>query len=244
MEEQEYGKMYELEGSHWWFRGKDAILQGILKRTGGGKGEKKILDVGCGTGRLLSKLNGAWKTYGLDFSPIALGFCAKRGLSRVVRGSGEALPFKDESFDVVTAVDFFYHRNVRDDRTVLKEVARTLKRGGRVVLSEPALMFLYGPHDESQHGKKRYNAAEVRELMAASGLVVEKLSYSNFILFPLVLAHRLLKKWSGAASDSDVQRVNPIVNSILFSFFRLEAGLLGFMNLPIGSSVVCMARKA
>ncbi|MBE7414639.1 MAG: class I SAM-dependent methyltransferase [Deltaproteobacteria bacterium] len=244
MEEQEYGKMYELEDSFWWFRGKDAVLLGLLEKIGAGaKSEKRILDEGGGTGRVLAGLEGYGKAYGLDFSPIALEFCGRRGIEKVVRGTGAALPFRDGAFDFVTSVDFLYHRNVRDDRKVLAEMARTLKSGGRLILSEPAFMFLYGPHDEAQHGKKRYNASEIKELMSSCGLVIEKLSYFNFILFPFFLAHRLRKKWSGIRSESDVRKINPLLNRLLFSCLRLEAGLLGSINLPVGSSVICMARK-
>ncbi|HBG47791.1 MAG TPA: methyltransferase type 11 [Deltaproteobacteria bacterium] len=242
MEEQEYEKMYEMEDSYWWFRGKHEILLGLFKRLPASQG-KKILDVGCGTGGLLSKLGRYGSPYGIDFSTTALSYCRKRGLPNLARGTAESLPFQDETFDVVTAIDVFYHRNVRDDQTVLRELARTLKKGGRVILSEPAWMFLYGPHDKSMHGKKRYNAADMRELMASCGLVIEKLSYFNFFLFPLILILRLLKKRSRVESESDVRKINPLLNRILFLFPRFEAGLLGLISFPVGGSVTCMARK-
>lgn len=244
MEEQEYGKMYKLEESFWWFRGKDRILQGLLKKTSAGsKRACKILDIGCGTGRVLENLQVYGETYGIDFSATAIAFCRERGLQKLVRGTGEVLPFRDGVFDVVTVLDVFCHREIRDNKAALKEVVRTLRSGGRIILSEPAFKFLYGPHDESQHCKQRFSSAEVKELMTSCGLKIEKLSYFNFILFPLVLARRLLKKWSGIKSQSDVQEINPVLNSILFSFLRVEAGLLRFMSLPAGSSIICVARK-
>jgi len=242
MDEREYGKMYELESSHWWFRGGHEILLGFFKRLPA-EDRRKILDVGCGTGGLLARLGEYGSPYGIDFSPAAIGYCRKRGLTKLVRGTAEAMPFQDRTFDVITAVDVFYHRNIRDDETVLRELARTLKKGGRLFLREPALMFLYGPHDESMHGKTRYNAAEIRELLASCGLVIERLSYLNFLLFPLILVYRLFKKLSGIKSESDVRRVNPVLNTVFYLVLKLEGWLLMRFDLPVGSSILCIAKK-
>lgn len=244
MEEREYGKLYELEDTYWWFKGKDRVLLQLLKIAEAGKdGKQKILDVGCGTGRVLEDLGVYGDTYGVDFSTTAIAFCRKRGLQRLACGTGEALPFQEGVFDLITALDVFCHRETRDNKAAIRELARTLKSGGALILSEPAFMFLYGPHDESQHTKQRYNASEIRGLMDSCGLRVEKISYFNFILFPLVIAHRLFRKWSGGSSESDLEEINPVLNGLFSSLLSFEAMLIRFMNLPVGSSVICLARK-
>jgi len=86
------------------------------------------LEVGVGTGRFAEKLK---VDYGLDPSLPMLKLAKKRGI-KVVRGVGEALPFKGEVFGgvfIVVSLCF-----VRDPRKVLEESRRVLKRGGKLYL--------------------------------------------------------------------------------------------------------------
>ncbi|WKZ32469.1 MAG: class I SAM-dependent methyltransferase [Thermodesulfobacteriota bacterium] len=247
MEEYVYKDLYEMEDTYWWFRGQREVLSSLFGKLGISSGtgaRKKILDMGCGTGRMLESLAEIGDAYGIDFSPTAIDFCRERNLRKIVRGTGEVLPFADRTFDIVTALGVLCHRGIRDDGATLKELARTIKSGGYLVLSEPAFMFVYGPHDEAQHCRKRYTAGEMKKLTEACGLRVEKLTYFNFFLFPVFVAHRLRKRWSGIESESDVQRISPLLNSLLCILLRLEAGIIGGLtSLPLGSSVVCIARK-
>jgi len=99
------------------------------------------LDVGCGTGRLLAFLHGAWpgmRLTGLDLSAPYLDE-ARRLIGRTARvklieGAGEALPFDDGSLDLVVS-SFLLHELPKKIRAqVLSEMARVLKPGGLVVI--------------------------------------------------------------------------------------------------------------
>jgi len=93
------------------------------------KGQKKILDVGCGIGyfeEILSELN----IIGLDSSKEALKEARRRG-KKFVLGNAEYLPFLDKSFDgafAVTTLEF-----LEDYKKAVDEVARVLERGGKFV---------------------------------------------------------------------------------------------------------------
>ena len=242
MEEAQYQKMFEMEDSFWWFKGKQEILLALFQQFVGNKKDLLLFDIGCGTGGWLVKLNNFGKAYGLDLSPLALDLCKKRGLRTIVQGTGEALPFLAEIFDVVTAVDFFYHRQV-DNEKVMQELSRILKKGGIIIFSDSALKFLRGPHDKAMHGKTRYSIREVQDLLSSCGFQIKKISYSNFILFPVILTRRLWTKWTGRGAESDVQRIPSFLNRIFFKCLQLEAILLPRFRFPFGSSVICVARK-
>jgi ubiquinone/menaquinone biosynthesis C-methylase UbiE len=100
-----------------------------------------LLDVGCGTGRLLDFVKQSWPrlpTVGLDLSEAYLRE-ARRHLRRWSRadllvGAAEAMPLPDESQDAVTSVFVFHELPPGVRRTVLRECARVLKPGGRLVL--------------------------------------------------------------------------------------------------------------
>jgi 2-polyprenyl-3-methyl-5-hydroxy-6-metoxy-1,4-benzoquinol methylase len=105
-----------------------------LNRLGFTRQNYKILDLGCGTGRLtveLAKLG--YNAYGTDINPdfieIARDKAQKMGVSaQVMVAPSERLPFDDNFFDVCLAVSVLEH--VADWKKTVSEVARILKPGG------------------------------------------------------------------------------------------------------------------
>ena len=101
----------------------------------------RLLDVGCGTGRFLDAFKQAWPrlpALGVDLSEAYVAE-AKRHLRRwcwinVMVANGEALPVKDESQDAVTSIFMFHELPPKVRRVVLREFARVLKPGGRLVV--------------------------------------------------------------------------------------------------------------
>ncbi len=93
----------------------------------------RLLDVGCGAGRLLQLALGRGATVtGLDVTEPLLRVAAVRAPSATLRlGELDALPFPADSFDVVTGVNAFQF--AADPRVALAEAARVLVPGGRLV---------------------------------------------------------------------------------------------------------------
>jgi SAM-dependent methyltransferase len=108
MEEHVYRQLYELEDTHWWFRGRRAVIHALLGRTPLGA-QPHILDAGCGTGRNITDYSRLGDTAGVDPSPDAVAFCHARGLDQVSQSGIEELPFDDGAFDLVTATDVLEH---------------------------------------------------------------------------------------------------------------------------------------
>ncbi|HYC76806.1 MAG TPA: class I SAM-dependent methyltransferase [Planctomycetota bacterium] len=106
-----------------------------LKLTSGAR----LLDAGCGDGRHLA----AWGrrgvvACGVDLSPELLAVARARGLRRLCRADVRALPFVDGAFDAVTSffTSFGYFDDA-GDRRHFAELARMLRRGGRLALDLP-----------------------------------------------------------------------------------------------------------
>src|SRR3954467_2717778 len=108
MEEHVYRQLYELEDTHWWFRGRRAVIHALLGRAPLRDGPQ-ILDAGCGTGRNISDYARLGETTGVDPSPDAVAFCHARGLQQGSRSGIEELPFEDGAFDLVAATDVLEH---------------------------------------------------------------------------------------------------------------------------------------
>ena len=101
------------------------------------KDNMKVLDLGCGTGPLVSKIKGS--IFGLDFSAALLKRANPSGV--YIRGDGEYLPFRDRSFDLVYAHSFFHH--FPDYEKLVSEIKRVLRSEGIVICDEPKVNALH-----------------------------------------------------------------------------------------------------
>ncbi len=245
MEFDEYAKMYELEDSHWWFRGKRKIAEEIITKYVALAPQSRILDVGCGTGGMLSLLQSYGMAVGLDISNFGLRFAARRGSFPLLQGSALTLPFADDSFDLVTGFDVLYHEQVNDDLVALREFHRVCRPGGSLIVTDSALNILRGQHDQAYHATRRYTVSEIRAKVIEAGFQPLRVSYANAFLFPMVLFVRVWKRhFNGVASHrSDLYAMPTTLNALLYAVYGFEASLLKYANLPIGSSIVCVARK-
>lgn len=98
----------------------------------------RVLDVGCGTGRWVRRLEErGLSVVGIDQSSEMLSLARKRGtLSLMVSGEAQNLPFRDESFECVSAVTVIQHIPPQEQVRALSEMVRVLRPGGYLFLIE------------------------------------------------------------------------------------------------------------
>ena len=125
MDANEYRLSYELEESHWFFRGQRFLLNQFLHKYFKGRKNLKILDVGCGTGFNLSVLEEFGDVTGIDISEQAKRYCEKRGY-KIQICSVMDIRLPSDHFDVVTSLGVFYHRGVSDDQQGFREIWKIL----------------------------------------------------------------------------------------------------------------------
>jgi ubiquinone/menaquinone biosynthesis C-methylase UbiE len=244
MERSEFEKLYDMEDAHWWFVGKRRIARRLLRNVLPLGDTDRSLDVGCGTGGTLHFLAEGGLPVGADISPVALSFCQRRGKPAIVQASAMALPFADQTFSLVTAFDLLYHRQVGDDGAALRECSRVCRRNGSLLVTEPAFEWLRSDHDEVYHGRRRYTVTELVDRVTDAGFRVEKASYANALLFPLILVVRAKHKiLPPRQPESDLKPLPPFLNRLFVAIVSLEAALLAHVSFPAGSSVICQALK-
>ncbi|HWP65717.1 MAG TPA: class I SAM-dependent methyltransferase [Candidatus Limnocylindria bacterium] len=240
MRDAEIDEMARLEDTHWWFVGKRILVASALGSVAGGR----ALDVGCGTGRLVTELGRRWRCYGTDVSRTALAHSLRRGCDGLVNAAAERLPFRAGSFVLVTALDVIEHAD--DDRAVLAEICRVLVRDGTLVVSVPAVPALWSAHDVALGHRRRYTRRTLRAALESAGFIVVSMSYTNTAIFPIAAAVRLLSRLRPPApgSESDMFPVPAPLNRFLIALYRIEAMLIRHVSLPIGVSLLAVAKRS
>src|SRR5438128_302523 len=141
----EYERMYRLEDSYWWFVARhrlvDALIRSRYPQADPDTAPLDILDVGCGTGAMSARLTRFGRVVSADFSPLALEFSRRRGLTHLVGADAMRLPFASNAFDLLIAMDMLEH--LPDDKAALCEFYRVLKPGGRIIATVPAFALLW-----------------------------------------------------------------------------------------------------
>ena len=245
-------RYHELEAEHWWFVSRRHLVRALIRcerpdRTG------RILDLGCASGQLLQELRaeGYTEVTGIDFSEEAVARCCAAGADARLMDA-QKLDFPDATFDVINASDVLEH--LPEEGRALREWGRVLKPGGLAVIFVPAFMFLWTEHDEANMHFRRYRRDELVRLIEANGLVVQRSSYWNSLLFPPVAAIRFCRgrrrapgpPSPGAAEGSVGDLFKPMapLNACLTALLRAENHLsrLG-LNWPVGISAFALARR-
>ncbi len=249
MEETMYSEFYEMEEKHWWFVGRRNIILSLLdQHVDRSPNNRRILDVGCGTGANLRYFSRYGKVTGIDLSKSALQFCNLRGKYDLIQASGEEIPFRDNSFDVITMLDVLEH--IEEDAKTLKELYRVLKPRGTLLITVPAYNFLWSGHDFASHHKRRYYRGEFKRKIISAGFEVKRLTHISSILFPIIFFRRMGKKIVDRLfkverpPESEVKMGSELFNKSMIKIFTSERSFLTRnINFPFGSSLLGIAQK-
>jgi SAM-dependent methyltransferase len=189
----------------------DSLEQDLIHRLIGPVAGLRVLDVGCGDGQLaLAFAQAGARVSAIDLDSRMLEAAGRRFAAAAVKvqldeASAEILPFENDSFDVVSAVTVLCF--VREPGRAIREMARVLNPGGRLVLGELARYSSWAAWRRLRGwlGHATWRAAlfrtggKLRDLAAGAGLIVETVRAAVF--YPPVgwIAAMLapLDKWLG-----------------------------------------------
>ena len=235
---------FDVEERHWWYRGRRAVLDAVLDGLALPAGAR-ILDAGCGSGRNMVELARRGRVSGVELAPQSLEVARRRNLGPVLEGSlDEPLPLADGAFDLAVALDVLEH--VRDDGAALRELARVLAPGGRLLVTVPQYGWLWGEHDVLAHHHRRYTRSLLLGRAAAAGFGAERVTAFNAVLLAPIAAARLVQRARRRAQPtSDLDRTpQGAVNVALERVLRAEAALIGRgRDLPAGVSLLAVLRR-
>lgn len=236
-----YQDLYDLEGKHWWHISKRRITQSLIRNCNKTK-SPKILDVGCGTGKNAEQLQKYGQVWGLDNSLEAIKFCKKRGLKNLKLGNAEKTNFKSESFDIITLLDVLEHT---DDEKTLTEMGRILKKDGIIIISVPALSWLWSEWDKILYHKRRYNLKSLAAVLGNNGFKIVKIFYLySFLIIPVIIIRKIKEILLNKKNySSDFLLTNLLLNKILSLISMMEFKLAQRVSIPVGTTIFAVAKK-
>jgi ubiquinone/menaquinone biosynthesis C-methylase UbiE len=232
------------ERDHFWFRGFRRFMTPLVAEAVRGRTGSRILDCGCGTGHNLGWLRDFGTVFGIDLNWTGLGFALSRGNRTIAQATAANLPFPDRAFDLVASFDVIYSLDDTVESAAIAEMFRVLRPGGFLVLNAAAMDLLTGNHSVLANEVRRYSRSSLTDRLVRAGFVIRRMSYTNATIMPVVATVRLLQRVSGhEESNQEISIPPPPINAALTGALAVEAGLLRFMNMPFGSSIMALAQK-
>jgi SAM-dependent methyltransferase len=237
-------RLYGRENTYWWFVARRRLLFDLLRQHNHRRAPAEILDVGCDEGTNFAVLNQFGRTITANDSEQNLRHSAHRDIAPAVCSEPERLPFGDDRFDIVVALDVV--QTAEHDVSCLAEIHRVLKPGGKIIVTVPAYGFLWSEHDEVLQHRRRYTSAQMRTKLARAGFELERATYfANLLFFPVALMRTAQNLFRRRMPPRTARIVPPHwLNALLVAWLDFERGLLRFLNLPFGLTVVCVATKS
>jgi len=224
---------------HWWFRGRLAILLTTLRQALPRR-RVRLLELGCGSGNVLAALGEFGEAVGMEVHPDLAAAARAAGLDVRQGALPDDLVVPPGWADVVLLLDVIEH--VADDAAALAVARRALAPGGLLVVTVPAYPWLWSAHDVALGHRRRYTARGLRRLAEGAGFTVERVSYFNTLLFPVVALARAWKRFTGDATH-DLHRPAPVLNRGLERLFALERYVVPRVPLPFGASLLLLGRR-
>ncbi|MGV3624635.1 MAG: class I SAM-dependent methyltransferase [Archangium sp.] len=235
-----------LEDRHWWFEGRRRVIRAVLKQHLLPRANRRILDVGCGSGGMFPLLSEFGDVSGAEYSPDMRARAQAKFPGKRIEPCELPNVIPEGSFDLVTAFDVIEH--VDDAIGSLRTMKERLPFDGQLVVTVPAFQFLWSHHDEVNFHKRRYGRMQLVSHLSSAGLKVTFASYFNTLLFPAVAAARVLEKLLPSRfkpkGEADLDEVKAPVNAVLTQLFGSESLAVGRASLPIGVSLIAVAQRA
>lgn len=233
MDEAIYDELFSIEDSHWWFRGRRAVIHGLFAHVARDARSGAFLDIGCGSGRNLQEFAHGGGV-GTEFEPDAVATARRHGIDCRL-ADAQALPFGDGEFGIVTAFDVIEH--VPDDRVAFAEARRVARPGASLVVTVPAYRWLWSQHDETHGHRRRYTRPGLIAVAEKAGWRTRFATYFNTLLLAPIAAVRAFRRGEGATA-TDYSLTGRGLNGVLSVPMRLEAQLIRRgVRLPAGVSV-------
>ncbi|MCP4370155.1 MAG: class I SAM-dependent methyltransferase [Deltaproteobacteria bacterium] len=242
--EYDYAYLFEVESKNFWFRARNRLLLWALEHYF--PGGNNFLEVGCGTGFVLSGIRQTFPELILSASDVlvkGLAYANQR-LPSVSFSQMDArnIPFEAE-FDIIGAFDVLEH--IEEDTLTLSQLFQATRPGGGIILTVPQHPFLWSYLDDFSYHKRRYIRSELVAKVEQAGFEILRATSFVFLLLPLLYISRLMQRQPINNHDVGSElRLNPLLNVSLEKILDLERILIKLgLSFPVGGSLLVIAKR-
>lgn len=238
-----FAKLAELEEFNFWFCARNALITWALKRYL--PSARSFLEIGCGTGFVLSAISKAFpqaRVSGSEISTTALEFAAGRiKHAQFMQMDARRMPFVAE-FDAVGIFDVLEH--IQDDASVLENIHEALNPEGVVLITVPQHPLLWSESDVHWSHVRRYTRREIEEKVQKAGFEIVRSTSFVSLLLPLMFASRYRGRGGKKYDPFTELKLNPLFNKALEFGLGIEnAAIRAGVSFPAGGSRLVVARK-
>jgi SAM-dependent methyltransferase len=242
-----------IEDKHWWFAGRRRIVSKLIRSHTPASEGTTIVDVGCGTGGMVGALVREYDCVGLDPSREAVSMAQARfPQARFICGNDlKLIGHLKERSNLYLLLDVLEH--LSDDSRFFSEFFGALAPGSSILLTVPADMSLWSPHDINYGHYRRYDKIRLAQVWSDLPVEVLLFSYFNATLYPLVKAVRLFTQLRGRSwgyAGTDLSLPPALLNRLLTTILGREADRLvnvlqgrGTRDFSFGVSLIALLKK-
>lgn len=245
MQIKEYELVRQVQGRHWWWLGRERIIETVIEKYLDTTVKLDIADVGCGFGANISMLRKYGDVTGLELNSEAIDTVRSRWGDSVQTVRWQSPNALTTRFNFMLLADVLEH--IPDDRAAIEWIKQHLVENGYALITVPAHRFLWTQMDEVLDHHRRYTRKTLLALFDDSFDVVY-CSYYNLALLPVKMGFVLFDRLKRTLRPSAVKRSyndvpTSLVNSVFKHILMLEASVIRRTNVPFGVSLVCLVRK-
>lgn len=239
-----FARLANLEAGNFWFRSRNRLLIWALQQYF--PKAKTFLEIGCGTGFVLTGLKEACPHLVLSGSEVfsdGLGFAAARLTGvELFQMDARKIPFREE-FDVVGAFDVLEH--VKQDEDVLAQMHQATRKSGGILITVPQHPLLWSGSDDFARHVRRYKARELSNKVMNAGFEVLRITSFVSLLLPLLVLSRFKQRWGRQAFDPCSEfHISAPINTALEKTLDAERLLIrAGLSLPVGGSLLLIGRR-
>ena len=242
-----FKELAELEARNFWFRARNKLIIWTLDKYS--PELKSFLEIGCGTGFVISGISKRFsevKLFGSEYLEEGLVYARRRvPKAEFTQMDARHIPYESE-LDAIGAFDVLEH--IEEDVAVLQQMHKALKPGGFLFITVPQHRWLWSAVDEYACHVRRYDANELHQKVCWAGFeIIRSTSFVSTLLPAMYLSRLLQRNKMDVSRDTNTMselRINPILNRFFECLLNFELALIRVgVSFPVGGSRLLVARK-